>query len=63
MEPMAEKMLAEDPALAREFGDKLESDDRFRNNSKARLQWFYQRTPFYDDRAGLYPVAREVKAK
>ena len=63
MEPMAEKMLGEDPALAREFGDKLESDDRFRNNSKARLQWFYQRTPFYDDRAGLYPVAREVKAK
>jgi murein tripeptide amidase MpaA len=63
MEPMAEKMLGEDPALAREFEDKLKSDDHFRNNPKARLQWFYQRTPFYDDRAGLYPVAREIKAK
>jgi len=62
MEPMAEKMLGEDPALAREFEEKLKSDDRFRNNPKERLQWFYQRTPFYDDRAGLYPVAREIKA-
>ena len=61
MEPMAEKMLAEDPALAREFEDRLKSDDHFRNNPQERLQWFYQRTPFYDDRAGLYPVAREMK--
>jgi murein tripeptide amidase MpaA len=61
MEPMAEKMLAEDSALAREFEGKLQSDDHFRNNPKERLQWFYQRTPFYDDRAGLYPVAREIK--
>ena len=61
MEPMAEKMLAEDSALAREFEDRLKSDDQFRNNPQERLQWFYQRTPFYDDRAGLYPVAREMK--
>ena len=62
MEPMAEKMLGEDPALAEEFELKLKSDDQFRNNPKERLQWFYQRTPFYDDRAGLYPVAREIQA-
>jgi murein tripeptide amidase MpaA len=61
IEPMAEKMLAEDPVLAREFEDRLESDDQFRKNPRARLQWFYQRTPFCDDRAGLYPVAREIK--
>lgn len=24
-----------------------------------RLQWTYQRTPFYDPRAYLYPVGRE----
>jgi len=23
------------------------------------LQWFYERTPFYDDRYRLYPVGRE----
>jgi hypothetical protein len=60
MEPMAEKMLAEDPKLAQEFENKLKSDDKFRNDPKERLQWFYQRTPFYDDRARLYPVGREL---
>jgi hypothetical protein len=61
MEPMTEKMLGKDPALALEFEEKLKLDDHFRDNPKERLQWFYQQTPFYDDRAGLYPVAREIK--
>jgi hypothetical protein len=59
MEPMAERMLAEDPKLAEEFRAKLESDAAFRGNARARLWWFYQRTPFYDERARLYPVGRE----
>jgi Zinc carboxypeptidase len=59
MEPMAERMLAEDPQLAEEFQKKLESDAAFRGDSRARLQWFYQRTPWYDERALLYPVGRE----
>jgi hypothetical protein len=59
MEPMAERMLAEDPALAEEFRRKVESDEAFRGDSRARLQWLYQRTPFYDERARLYPVGRE----
>jgi len=59
MEPMAERMLAEDPKLAEEFRAKVESDAAFRGDSRARLWWFYQRTPFYDERARLYPVARE----
>jgi hypothetical protein len=46
MEPMAERMLGEDPVLAREFEDKLKSDDYFRNSPKERLQLFYKRTPF-----------------
>ena len=57
MEPMAEKMLAEDPKLAEEFRSKVENDPEFRG--RARLQWLYQRTQWYDERALLYPVARE----
>lgn len=57
MEPMAEKMLAEDPQLAAEFQKKVESDGTFRG--RARLQWLYERTPWYDERAMLYPVGRE----
>jgi hypothetical protein len=59
MEPMAERMLAEDPKLAEEFRRKIESDAAFRGNPTARLQWFYERTPYYDERARLYPVGRE----
>ena len=59
MEPMAERMLAEDAKLAEEFQRKLAGDAEFRGNSRARLQWLYQRTPFYDERTRLYPVGRE----
>lgn len=59
MEPMAERMLAEDPKLAEEFRRKVETDAAFRGNPNARLQWLYERTPFYDERARLYPVGRE----
>jgi hypothetical protein len=50
-------MLAEDPKLAEEFRAKVEADDTFRG--RARLQWLYERTPWYDERARLYPVGRE----
>jgi hypothetical protein len=59
MEPMAERMLAEDPKLAEEFRTKLEQDDAFRGSAKERLRWFYMKTPFVDERWKLYPVARE----
>ena len=57
--PLAERMLAADPALKAEFEAKLAADPEFAANGDARLQWFYERTPFYDDRYRLYPVARE----
>ncbi|MEA2462484.1 MAG: hypothetical protein QOJ98_231 [Acidobacteriota bacterium] len=59
MEPMAERMLAEDPKLAEEFRKKVETDPAFRADARRRLQWLYERTPFYDERARLYPVGRE----
>jgi hypothetical protein len=58
-EPMAEKMLAADPKLAEEFRDRLAADAAFRGDPRARLQWFYQRTKWYDERARLYPIGRE----
>lgn len=56
MEPMARKMLAEDPKLKAAFEQKLKSDKTFAKDPQARLQWFYQRTPFYDVNAYVYPV-------
>lgn len=58
--PLAERMLAADPALKTEFEARLASDPAFAADGDARLGWFYERTPFYDQRFRLYPVARET---
>ena len=59
-EPLAERMLAEDPALAQEFRRRLASDPEFAADSRARLDFFYRRTPYSDARWNVYPVVREV---
>ncbi len=59
MAPLAERMLAEDPELRAEFEKKLREDPDFAADPRARLGWFYRRTPFIDDRWQLYPVGRE----
>ncbi|WP_431307133.1 M14 family metallopeptidase [Brevundimonas albigilva] len=57
--PLADRMLAADPALKAEFEAKLAAEPGFAADPHARLAWFYERTPFYDDRYLLYPVGRE----
>jgi len=59
MEPIAEKMLASNPQLAEEFKHKLLEDNAFRSDPKERLDWFYTKTPYFDDQWQLYPVGRE----
>jgi murein tripeptide amidase MpaA len=59
--PLAEKMLASDPKLKTEFEAKLVAEPEFAKNANARLQWFYERTPYYDARYLLYPIGREVE--
>jgi hypothetical protein len=57
--PMAEKMLASDPNLKAEFEARLVRDEKFAQDPTARLQWFYQRSRFYDERHLLYPIGIE----
>ncbi|MCY7338381.1 MAG: carboxypeptidase, partial [Sphingomonas bacterium] len=59
--PLADRMLAADPALRRKFEAKLKADPKFAADPAARLGWFYERTPYYDERYLLYPVGRELK--
>jgi len=58
--PLGEQMLASDPELRAEFEAKLASDPDFAADGDARLAWLYERTPFYDQRYRLYPIAREL---
>ena len=57
--PFAEKMLADDPKLKAEFEARVASDPKFAADATARLQWFYERSKFYDERYLLYPVGIE----
>jgi len=61
--PLAEAMLAADPALATEFERALAADPELAGDPRARLAWFYERTPYWDDRWLLYPVGREIAAR
>jgi len=61
-EQVAQQMLAGDPALAREFRDKLDSDEKFAQDPQARLDFFYRRSPSWDERLDLYPVYRVQQA-
>ncbi|KZE15874.1 M14 family metallopeptidase [Sphingomonas hankookensis] len=58
--PLADRMLANAPKLKAEFDAKVAADPAFAADPTARLQWFYARTPYYDERFLLYPIGREV---
>ena len=57
MEKIAAEMLEKDADLRKEFEEKLK-DENFRKNPRARLSFFYERSPYNDPRIGLYPVGR-----
>ena len=60
IEPLAELMLQDDLELTLAFREHLAEDPEFARDPAARLDWFYRRSPWYDARHALYPVAREV---
>lgn len=57
VEPLAAKMLKEDPKLQAEFNKALENPE-FAADPEARLRWFYERSPYYDNQYLTYPVYR-----
>jgi len=58
MEAMAREMLASDRALREAFHRKVAEDTVFARDPRAILNWFYERTPYWDDRKDVYPVGR-----
>jgi hypothetical protein len=60
LEKLAREMMAKDENLRREFEQKLKSDPQFASNASARLNFFYERSPYWDREMNLYPVGRVV---
>ncbi len=58
LEVLARKMLAEDAELKEEFEHKVATDSSFAANPWARLDFFYRRTPYFDNRWNIYPVGK-----
>ena len=58
MEAMAREMLASDENLRDLFYREVEEDSTIAADPWAVLNWFYRRTPYWDDRKDVYPVGR-----
>ncbi|NID15595.1 M14 family metallopeptidase [Luteibacter yeojuensis] len=59
LEALARKMMAEDPSLKTAFEAKVKSDPAFAANARARLMFFFERSPWYTaQKVGAYPVVR-----
>jgi len=58
LERVAKDLLSKDANLRREFEQKLSTDAAFAASPRARLDWVYQRSPYWDEQMNLYPVGR-----
>ncbi|MGN6091984.1 MAG: M14 family metallopeptidase [Luteibacter jiangsuensis] len=59
LEALARTMMAKDPALKTEFERRLKDDPAFAGNARARLMFFFERSPWYTaQKVGAYPVMR-----
>jgi len=59
LEKLARDMLAQDTSLKTEFEERLKNDAGFAADPRARLEFFYRRSPWYaKQNIGAYPVAK-----
>ena len=57
--PWIEQQLVADPKLKQQFEAAVKADATLQKDGRARLDWFYQRSPFYDQNYLKYPVLLE----
>ncbi len=58
MEQIAREMLNDEPDMRVEFDSILRSDTTFAGSPRARLQFFYEKSPYWDADINLYPIGR-----
>lgn len=56
IEPLIERMLAQQPELQQQFEQAMAKDEALKNNPRERYNWFYRQMPFYDNQYLKYPV-------
>jgi hypothetical protein len=59
MEALARKMIAKNPSLKAEFDAKVAADKAFADSPRARLSFFFEKSPWYTaQKVGAYPILR-----
>lgn len=58
LEELAREMLKDNPQLKEEFEQRIATDEQFANNHWNRLYFFYEKTPYWDEKLNVYPVGR-----
>jgi len=61
MEVLAREMLEKDPELKAEFEKMKKEDPDFSKSQWDMLNWFYARTPYWDEKKNLYPVGKIIE--
>ncbi|MFZ5948923.1 MAG: M14 family metallopeptidase [Stygiobacter sp.] len=61
MEPIAQKMVVDNPKLKEEFENYVNSDPKIKENPRRRLNFFYERSPYFDNQLNIYPTLRVIK--
>jgi hypothetical protein len=57
-EPIARRMMADNPELRKQFEAKLAADPKFAADSRARLEWWFQQSKYEPSETGRYPILR-----
>ncbi len=61
LEEVAREMLKDNPQLREEFENRIGENEDFASHRWARLFYFYQQTPYWDEKLNVYPVGRLMK--
>ena len=62
LEKLARDMISGDSALRTEFLQQLSIDNKFMASADERLEFFYKRSPYWDQEMNLYPIGRVTTA-
>lgn len=58
MEPLALEMLESDAQIRQEFEELKQNSPELLKNQWALVNWFYSKTPYWDQKKNIYPVGR-----
>lgn len=61
MAPIAEWMIKQKPELEQQFQAALAAEPDQYQGARARLDWFYKQSPYYDRYYNLYPIGRKLR--